>query len=98
MSWAANAIHDLDQGRETKFRPKGNSMLPRIKSGALCSVVPVVFSDLKKGDIVLCRVKGKDYLHYVGAIGERGAQIQNASGFVNGWTHRVFGRLEKVEA
>lgn len=99
MSWAANAINELSQGRAVKIRPRGNSMLPKIKSGSLCSIVPAVWSEVEIDDIVLCRVKGKDYLHIISAKDQaRGLRIQNASGFVNGWTHRVFGKLVKVEA
>ena len=39
-------------------------MSPRIESGQLCTVEPVDPSDLRSGDIVLCKVRGTEYLHF----------------------------------
>ncbi|HEX4096371.1 MAG TPA: hypothetical protein VHX64_06555 [Caulobacteraceae bacterium] len=51
-------------------------------------------------DIVLCKVKGSEYLHIVKAI--RGAQFQvgNNRGHINGWiaAGTIFGQCVKVEA
>ncbi len=75
----------------------GNSMTPRIESGQLCTVEPVDITDLKKDDIVLCRVSGSDYLHLVKALQGDRVQIGNNKGRINGWTRTVYGRLVKVE-
>ena len=50
-------------------------------------------------DIVLCRVKGNQYLHLVKAIQGERFQIGNNRGGINGWVTRrqIFGRLVKVE-
>lgn len=75
-------------------------MQGKIKSGQLCTVEPIVdFSLLSVGDIVLCRVSGKDYLHLVTAKQDSRAQIGNNRGFINGWTGagNVFGKCIKVE-
>ena len=79
-----------------------------IESGQQVTVTPLTtaqdFKDLKPGDIVLCSVRGQQYLHLVGGIRRQGEtsislQIQNARGYVNGWTpaHKVYGKCVKVE-
>ncbi len=97
MSWATHYIKDLQEGKTVQFRPRGNSMAGKVESGQLCTVEPV--SDLKKGDIVLCKVKGNQYLHLVKAISGDRVQIGNNRGRINGWTPltQVFGKLVKVE-
>ena len=97
MSWATKYIKNLKAGETVQFRPKGNSMTPRIKSGQLCKVKPVDIIDLKTNDVVLCRVGGSDYLHIVTAIDNGRVQISNNKGHINGWTRTVYGKLIKVE-
>lgn len=99
MGWADRYIELLADGGTIRFRPKGNSMNPKIKSGQLCTVAPVI-SDINVGDIVLCRVSGRDYLHLVSAKRKDNEfQISNNKGFVNGWINRskIFGILTGVE-
>lgn len=64
MSWADNYIKKLQAGKTVQFRPRGNSMTPRIKSGQLVTVKPLEAA-AKFGDVVLCKVKGCQYLHIV---------------------------------
>lgn len=73
-------------------------MTPRIKSGALCTVEPLQGS-LAAGDVVLCRVKGSDYLHLVKAVQGERYQIGNNHGHVNGWVglNAIYGKLVRVE-
>ncbi len=75
-------------------------MSPRIESGQLCTVEPVNSSDLRPGDIVLCKVRGTEYLHFVKAIQDGRFQIGNNRGHINGWigANSIFGRLVKVES
>ena len=99
MSWATNYIAKLNQGENVSFRPKGNSMQPKIKSGQLCSVEVITnYTDLKISDIVLCKVKGNQYLHLISAIDKDRFQISNNKGFVNGWINKasIYGKLIKV--
>ncbi len=98
MGWATGYIKKLQGGETVSFRPRGSSMKPRIKSGQLCTVAPVDFSDLMVGDIVLCRVRGQEYLHLVKSIQGQRVQIGNNRGKINGWVGAsgVFGKLEKV--
>jgi hypothetical protein len=74
-------------------------MKGRIGSGQLCTVVPVDSSTLQVGDIVLCRVRGNDYLHIVKAINGDRYQIGNNRGLINGWIGRngIFGKCIRVE-
>lgn len=106
MSWAASYIEALQQGRTVSFRPRGHSMRGRVESGQRVTVVPVdAATDLSVGDVVLCHVRGHDYLHLIRAT--RGKQadaaerwlIGNNGGGINGWIGRnkIFGRLSAVE-
>lgn len=100
MSWATSYIEKLAQGETVSFRPRGNSMLPKIQSGALCTVEPIGDTVIEAGDIVLCKVNGKQYLHLVKAVAQDGSyQIGNNKGRINGWTAKknVYGRCIKVE-
>lgn len=102
MTWATRYIEQLQAGETVSFRPHGNSMSPRIKSGALVTVEPVLTPiDVVVGDVVLCHVSGADYLHLVKATrfdrNGRAFQIGNNHGGVNGWTHKVYGKCTSVE-
>ena len=70
-------------------------MLPRIRSGQLCTVEPVAPETLTVGDVVLCKVKGAEYLHLIKAIQGGRYQIGNNRGYINGWVtaSAIFGRL-----
>lgn len=98
MGWANHYIEKLKTGETVSFRPRGNSMTPKIKSGQLCTVEPVK-RDIVKGDIVLCKVRGTQFLHIVTAIKSDQYQISNNHGHVNGWCSRqnVFGILTSVQ-
>ena len=74
-------------------------MVGKISSGQLCTVEPLGDRSLAIDDIVLCRVKGNQYLHLVKAIQGERFQIGNNRGGINGWITRrqIFGRLIAVE-
>jgi hypothetical protein len=97
-TWATNHITKLIAGETVSFRPRGNSMTPIIKSGELCTVEPVGDAKLKVGQVVLCKVRGKHYLHLISGVKLDQVQISNNKGFVNGWTplKNVFGVLTQV--
>lgn len=99
MGWATGYIEKLQTNETVSFRPRGNSMTGKIESGQLCTVEPVN-GVLEKGDIVLCKVAGKQYLHLIKAIQGDRFQIGNNKGYINGWIGRncIFGKLVKVEA
>jgi hypothetical protein len=77
MGWATGYIAQLKKGETVSFRPSGRSMSPKIESGQLCTVAPVDPAWLAVGDIVLCKVKGSEYLHLVKAIQGERFQIGN---------------------
>lgn len=96
MGWASQHIERLKTGATVEFNPRGNSMLPRIRSGQLCRVAPIPLgTEPKVGDIVLCRVRGSEYLHLVKAVQGDRFQIGNNRGGINGWITRsgIFGTL-----
>lgn len=99
MGWADGHIARLARGETVSFRPRGNSMTGKISSGELCTVEPLGKHVLGVGDIVLCRVKGNQYLHLVKAVRAERYQIGNNRGGINGWIGRaqVYGRLIRVE-
>ena len=99
MGWASEYIVRLQEGETVQFRPKGNSMQGKIESGQLCTVAPVELGELKVGDIVLCKVNGREYLHLIKAIQGSRFQIGNNRGRINGWIGAVgiFGRCISVE-
>lgn len=100
MGWASAYITRLRQGETVSFRPRGNSMSGRIESGQLCTVEPVAdCAQLAVGDVVLCKVRGNEYLHLVKATRGSRFQIGNNHGFINGWVaaRSIYGRCIKVE-
>lgn len=99
-SWADGPVTRLLRGESAEFRPRGSSMHPRVKDGQLVRVSPRPHEGIKAGDVVLCRVNGRDYLHLVKATredagGVRVFQIGNMRGHINGWTSRVYGVMEE---
>lgn len=96
MAWADSYIQKLQTGSEVSFRPRGNSMVPKINSGELVTVSPDI-TDVKKGDIVLCKVNGNQYLHLVTSLDGKRYQISNNQGHINGWTSVLYGKVTKVE-
>lgn len=112
MTWATPHIAALKEGRTVSFRPHGNSMQPRIESGQLVTVTPVKvdcptgcadhlpFSTIVVGDIALCKVEGRPWLHLITAIGSDGRfQISNNKGHINGWCvpENIFGIVTNIE-
>ena len=88
MSWAQNAIESLKNGETVTITPRGNSMKGKVNSGSKVTLKPVGDMELKKGDIVLARVNGKDYLHLIKGLGKKKFLIGNNNGHINGWTAR----------
>lgn len=100
MGWATHYIARLRQGETVQFRPRGQSMRGKIKSGELCTVAPLTgTTSIAVGDIVLCTVRGVQYLHLVKSMRGDEVQIGNNIGRINGWTamKNIYGRLIAVE-
>lgn len=85
-------------GETVECRPKGNSMSGKIESGQLVTVSPLGDEKPQKGDIVLCKVRGRVFLHLIKAI-KHGSQykIGNNRGYINGWTKDVVGKVTKID-
>jgi hypothetical protein len=100
MGWATPYIAKLKNGETVSFRPRGHSMKGKIESGQLCTVEPIRdFASLEKGDIVLCKVNGSEYLHLIKAVQGARFQIGNNRGRINGWVgaNAIFGKCVKIE-
>lgn len=96
---AITAEH-LKNGEICKVVGFGQSMTPILKSGQPVICEPVTEdTQLNKNDIVLCKVKGKYYLHKISSI-KNGAsyQISNNHGHVNGTISRnnIFGKVVEI--
>lgn len=91
----------LLEGKTPRFRASGNSMSPKIKNGDMVTVSPI-FKNLKKGDIVLAKVRGRYYLHYIlsaqGKENKRRYAIGNAKGHLNGHCSidKIYGKVIKI--
>lgn len=75
-------------------------MAPILKSGQPVICEPVTKNtELNKNDIVLCKVKGKYYLHKISSI-KNGVryQISNNHGHINGTISRnnIYGKVLKI--
>ena len=99
MGWATPYIDKLRRGETVQFRPRGNSMIGKIESGQLCTVVPVNSDNLEVRDIVLCKVNGYQYLHLIKARQGDRFQIGNNRGRINGWigANGIYGKCVRVE-
>jgi hypothetical protein len=99
MGWASAYIVKLRSGEAVSFRPRGRSMTGKIEPGQLCTVEPIEHTSLKVGDVVLCKVNGREYLHLIKAIQGPRFQIGNNRGRINGWISAgaIFGRCTRVE-
>lgn len=104
MSWAMRYVAFLKENKSVTFKPRGNSMDPKIKSGQEVTVSPIEHA-LEVGDVVLCRVQGVEFLHEIKAMRKLADdkpgqfQIGNAKGRINGWTSRdkIYGILTHIE-
>ena len=99
MGWASAHIERLKAGEAVSFRPRGSSMAGKVEPGRLCTVEPVDPATLRVGDVVLCKVNGREYLHLVKAIQGPRYQIGNNRGRINGWVTAgaIFGKCVRVE-
>lgn len=92
------AMLELAKNGRTTMKVFGNSMTPIIESG---SILTFERSDVgyQIGDIVFCIVKGRciDAHKITSKSDKRGYLISNNHGYDNGWTHRIFGKVIKIE-
>jgi hypothetical protein len=95
------ALHcKIEKRRNCIFSSARKFDARQIESGQLCTVEPILdFENLEKGDIVLCKVNGNEYIHLIKAIQGKRFQIANNRGRINGWigTNSIFGKCIKIE-
>jgi hypothetical protein len=68
MGWATRYIDALKRGETVQFRPRGHSMTGKVNDGQLVTVAPLTDEFPEEGDVVLCKVNGREYLHLVKAV------------------------------
>lgn len=91
------AISELAKTGTTIMKVYGNSMTPIIKSGSTLTFQKC--DKYEKGDVVFCRCRSKfiDAHLITSKDNKRGYLISNNHGHDNGWTHRIFGKVVKIE-
>jgi hypothetical protein len=90
-------VEALAQGKTIETSEKGNSMTPLIYSGQKHRVAPCTLDECEVGDIVYCKVHGRYFTHIVKAKNkDKGVQIGNNHGHINGWTKNVYGKVIDV--
>ena len=100
MGWATHYIDKLKKGETLTFKaPNGNSMKPRINPRDIVTIAPVKdHGELEEGDMVLCKVGSRQFIHLISAIQGERFQISNNHGHVNGWIgpNCIFGKIIRV--
>lgn len=92
MNMWLNHLKNLEENGSITIKCGGNSMTPKIKSKEQITIIKD-FDDLKKGDIVFCKVNGRFFIHLITAIKGNKYQISNNHGHVNGWTNKIYGKV-----
>jgi hypothetical protein len=100
MSWAKHAIEALKRCQAAQIKPRGHSMKGKVNDGDLVTIEPCDVEKLAVGDIVLVRVRGRDYLHLIKAIEGGRFLIGNNRGGINGWVGHncIYGIATRIEA
>ena len=90
-------LEKLQNGETFVTSEKGNSMTPLIKSGQNHKLEPCTWDNAEVDDIVYCKVHGVFYTHLVKAKNnEKGCQIGNNHGYINGWSKQVYGKVIEI--
>ena len=87
---------ELQKGHAVTFRPRGNSMSPKIKDGQEVTLIPTPEDYVpRKNDIVWAKVGRSYYLHLIKSVEKERVLIGNSHGGINGWTPKsnIFGLL-----
>jgi phage repressor protein C with HTH and peptisase S24 domain len=90
-------LKNLEENKKGTMKVFGNSMLPKIKSGAKLTFEPC--DEYEEGDIVFCKIKGR-YIdaHLITKKSNDGRfMISNNHGWDNGWTRQIYGKVTKIE-
>ncbi len=96
---SAYSAEKLKAGEDGIIIGFGQSMTPILASGQPVEVKHITEgTELKKNDIVFCKVKGHFYLHKILAVKNGRYQIGNNHGHVNGWVGRdnIYGKISRI--
>ena len=104
MNWELHK-KNLKKGDNVTFRPRGNSMSPKIESGNLVTIEPISKNPPKVGDIVFCKVNKNHYVHLINRVIPKPGkgflyEISNNKGRINGVVglKSIYGKVIKVES
>lgn len=90
-------LEKLLSGETFITKEKGNSMVPLIHSNQEHKLAPTTLEKVEVGDIVYCKVAGRFFTHLVKAKNDqKGCQIGNNKGHINGWTKNIYGKVVEV--
>lgn len=94
-------VEKLEAGEYIISREPGNSMTPILKSREPVILEPVGgdWSGFEKGDIAYIKIHGRYYTHLVHGVDyEKGLQIGNNHGHIQGWTKKVYAKAHLIPA
>jgi len=96
MNKYERTIEKIEAEGQAKMKVFGNSMTPIIKSGSLLTYITA--DEYKKGDIVLCKVRGRwiDAHKVTKKHPTKGYMIANNHGWENGWTKKIFAKIIEI--
>lgn len=91
-------VERLEKGECIISREPGNSMTPILFSREPVILEPCNdWNQFKKGDIAYIKIHGRYYTHLVyGVDKEKGLQIGNNHGHVQGWTKKVYAKAHVI--
>lgn len=80
------------------IHPRDHSMSGKVEDGDTVHVEPLGERVLQPDDIVLCKVRGRQYLHLIKAVRRAQYLIGNNRGGTNGWVSRaaIYGIATKI--
>jgi hypothetical protein len=87
-------LEKLQNGETFVTSEKGNSMVPLINSGQDHKLAPCTWEEAQVNDIVYYKVYAEKY--YKAKNNDKGCQIGNNRGHINGWTKQVYGKVIEV--
>ena len=99
MTKYERVLDALLKGEEGSMKVFGQSMKPIIESGTVLTFRS--FPEYEVDDIVYCKVKGRiiDAHKVIKIRGEKDKKeylIGNNHGYLNGWTHTIYGKVIKI--
>ncbi len=99
MGWVTEAHEKLQNGESAQIRPRGHSMKGKVNDRDLVTLEPCDPADLKVGDIVLVKVRGRVFLHLIKAKSKGRFLIGNNRGGTNGWVgnNAIYGIATQIE-